>query len=131
MLSLGSRGHTVASCDLCKNGAKNGIRWKEISLSLWSLSLPYSVSPPRPTREMVDKETLFFLYIFFFTSCFGGSLGVPQMNMLPMVLLFSPKWKGFQGLPSLSEFNDSNIISINIMIAIVTVDVITGIVIIL
>lgn len=54
------------------------------------------------------------------------------MNILPMVLLFSPKWKGFQGLPSLSEFNDSNIISIiNIMIAIVTVDVITGIVIIL
>lgn len=44
------------------------------------------------------------------------------MNMLPMVLLFSPKWKGFHSLPSLSEFNDSNIISIiTIMIAIVTV----------
>lgn len=52
------------------------------------------------------------------------------MNMLSMVLLFSPKWKGFHSLPFLSEFKDSNIISIiNIMIAIVTVDVITGIVI--
>lgn len=49
------------------------------------------------------------------------------MNMLPMVLLFSPKWKGFHILPSLREFNDSNISIINITIAIVTVDVIPGI----
>lgn len=52
------------------------------------------------------------------------------MNLLPLVLLFSPNWEGFHGLPSLSEFKDPNIISIiNIMIAIVTVNVITGIVI--
>lgn len=47
---------------------------------------------------MVDEEIHFLNFLFyfiFFTSCFGGSLGVPQMNMLPMVLLFSPKWKGF------------------------------------
>lgn len=83
----------------------------------------------QPERWWI-KRLIFLLLFFFFTSCFGGSLGDPQMNMLPMVLLFSPKWKGFHSLPSLSEFNDPNIISIiNIMMAIVTVDVITGIVI--